>query len=147
MSDVDDATQWKGASLATENQPALFASLVLQQTNMALMFMGKVPHPESGQPVQDLEGATMFIDTLEMLEAKTKGNLTPEEAQMLRQSLMTVRMAFVEASRGAPPVAADSPSPASTREATETKESTSPAPAAATSALDDEGRKKFVKKY
>src|ERR1041385_7084509 len=84
---------------------AMFAQMVLQQANMAMMLMGKVPHPQTGERVVDLEGAQMLIDQLEMLEAKTKGNLGKEEQNLLKQSLMSVRMAFVEAVRSpaAPP--------------------------------------------
>ncbi len=48
----------------------LFAQLVLQQANMAMMLMGKVAHPESGKVVQDVDAARLFIDQLEMLETK-----------------------------------------------------------------------------
>lgn len=120
---------------------ALFAAMVMQQTNMALIFTGRTPHPETGQPVRDLEAARMFIDQLEMIEAKTKGNLTAEEQRLLKQSLMTARMAFVEAvehpappSQPAPGV--ESPSPAAT-----------PATGSDTSSAADESKKKFVKKY
>src|SRR2546426_11284639 len=80
-----------------EIMSALFANMVVQQTNMALMLLGKVPHPESGQHFRDLDGAKMFIDQLEMLEVKTKGNLEKEEDALLKQSLTMLRMAFVEA--------------------------------------------------
>src|SRR5258707_3169238 len=80
-----------------EMMSALFAHLVMQQSNMALMLMGKAPHPETGKTMQDLESAKLFIDLLEMLEAKTKGNLTKEEQNLLKQTLMAVRMGFVEA--------------------------------------------------
>ena len=33
---------------------ALFANLVIQQTNMAFMFLGRMPHPETGEIVRDL---------------------------------------------------------------------------------------------
>jgi hypothetical protein len=80
-----------------EEFTALFAHLVMQQTNMAMMLMGKTPHPEAGQIPKDLEAARLFIDQLEMLEAKTQGNLTKQESGMLKQALMSLRMAFVEA--------------------------------------------------
>src|SRR5439155_15097842 len=75
---------------------ALFANMIIQQSNMALMCLGKVPHPESGELVQDIESAKMLIDQLEMLEAKTKGNLDKREETLLKQALASVRMAFVE---------------------------------------------------
>ncbi len=76
---------------------ALFAHLVMQQANMAMMLLGKAPHPETGQIIKDIETAKLFIDQLEMLEAKTKGNLSKEEANLLKQNLMNLRLAFVEA--------------------------------------------------
>lgn len=142
------------AGRTADPQSALFTGLVLQQTQMALMFLGQISHPEKGEPIQDLEGASLFIDTLEMLEAKTKGNLKPEEEAMLRQSLMSVRMAFVEASRTsaasrarAPaPTGQPPPAPASGKaESPKADDAASEPPAAAPS--DDEVRKKFVKKY
>src|SRR5713226_632791 len=74
----------------------LFAQLVLQQSNMAMMLMGKVAHPESGKVVQDVDAARLFIDQLEMLEAKTKGNLSKEEEHLLKQTLMSLRLNLVE---------------------------------------------------
>ena len=70
----------------------LFAQLVLQQSNMAMMLMGKVAHPESGKVVQDVDAARLFIDQLEMLEAKTKGNLSKEEDHLLKQTLMSLEL-------------------------------------------------------
>src|SRR4030095_5244099 len=97
-----------------EMQSALFAQLIMQQSNLAMMLLGKVPHPESGQPVRDLESARLFIDQLEMLEVKTKGNLNKEEEMLLKQSLMALRMAFVEAVESPPPTAKTAESPAAT---------------------------------
>src|SRR5215467_13675552 len=98
---------------------ALFAHLVMQQSNMAMMLMGKAPHPETGKPVRDLESAKLFIDLLEMLEAKTKGNLTKEEQNLLKQTLMAVRMGFVEAVES--PGAQSEAKPQSTQSAEATK--------------------------
>src|SRR5882724_4201280 len=80
-----------------EMMSALFANMVMQQINLAMMLLGKVAHPETGQFVHDLDTAQMFIDQLEMIEAKTRGNLTKDEAGLLQQGLMSLRMAFVEA--------------------------------------------------
>lgn len=41
---------------------AMFAHLVMQHTNMALIFLGQMPHPQTGQMSQDLEHARYFID-------------------------------------------------------------------------------------
>src|SRR5271156_971688 len=76
---------------------ALFASMVMQNTNMALIFLGQAPNPQTGQTAQDLEHARYFIDQLEMLAVKTKGNLDKQEDALLKQSLTHLRLAFVEA--------------------------------------------------
>ena len=43
-----------------------------------------------------MEAAQIFIEQLEMLEAKTSGNLNNEEARLLSQALTTLRMTYVE---------------------------------------------------
>jgi hypothetical protein len=129
---------------------AMFANMVVQQTNMAMMLLGKVPHPESGQLVQDLETAKMFIDQLEMLEIKTKGNLNRQEDGLLKQALAALHLAFVEAV-DAPPggpssqVASGQAAPAAPAEPAPAKPSA--AAPAETPATPDESRKKFSKKY
>lgn len=82
---------------AQEQHATSFVQMVLQSTSMAMMFMGHAPNPVSGKTGTDLDASRMFIDQLEMLEVKTRGNLTKEEQHLLNQNLMTVRMAFVQA--------------------------------------------------
>ena len=129
---------------------ALFANMIIQQTNMALMFLGKVPHPETGETVRDVEAARMFIDQLEMLECKTKGNLDKREERLLRESLTTLRLAFVEVvdaqmQSGPSVTGADAapPPPPATAQAQPTPGS-APAPSSASA---EESHKKFTKKY
>lgn len=124
---------------------ALFAQLVVQQSSMAMMLLGKTPHPASGQIVCDLESAKLFIDQLEMLEVKTKGNLTPEEAAILKQSLMSLRMAFVDCVNS-PPASAP-PKPETATAPGEAPAAAEPAKPDAAPAAGDESRKKFTKKY
>lgn len=141
---------------APEDQAfALFAGLVMQQANMALMFLGRLPGPE-GTPVPvDLDHARLFIDTLEMLAAKTRGNLAKDEEQFLQRTLTNVRMAFVDtvahgdsapAQPGTP--AADAPAPETPPAATpETPAAATPATGNAPTADADDAKKRFVKKY
>ena len=79
-----------------EKHAALFAQLAMQSASMALVLMGKAPNPMTGKTETDLDGARLFIEQLEMLEAKTRGNLSAEEQHLLKQNLMHVRMSFVE---------------------------------------------------
>jgi hypothetical protein len=131
-----------------EMMSALFAHLVMQQSSMAMMLLGKTPHPETGKIVRDLEAAKLFIDMLEMLEFKTKGNLNQDEAALLKQSLMSLRMTFVEAVDSPPPQTESQPDhgspPAGSVPAPEPAKA-EPAPGAAPT--EDEHRKKFTKKY
>jgi len=129
---------------------ALFASLVIQQANMATMLLGKVAHPEGGKPIKDLEAAKLFIDHLEMLEVKTKGNLSREESGLLKQTLMNLRLAFVEAVEmpTSETKQANDPSKSTAAQATasagtgEARPGEAPAEPGA-----EESRKKFSKKY
>ena len=80
-----------------EIHSALFTQLIAGHAQMAMMLLGKYPNPQTGEnePV-NLEAAKMFIDQLEMLEAKTRGNLTQEETGLLRQMLTATQIGFAE---------------------------------------------------
>ena len=108
MNDTQTPEKPPGSANREESMSAQFAGLVMQQTNLALMLLGKSPHPETQKPMLDLDGAKMFIDQLEMLEVKTQGNLNADEAKLLKQSLTALRLAFVQA--------IDSPSPSTLAE-------------------------------
>jgi len=127
-----------------ETMSAQFAGLVIQQTNLALMLLGKSPHPETQKTMLDIEGAKMFIDQLEMLEVKTQGNLRKDESKLLKQSLTALRLAFVQAVDGPSPSAAEQPKPAAAAERSEPSAAPDPS---SNSAAEDEARKKFSKKY
>ena len=133
-----------------EMMSALFAHMVMQQSNMAMMLMGKVAHPESGETHQDLEAAKLFIDQLEMLEAKTKGNLSKDEAALLKQTLMHLRMTFVEAVEASPPPPVphtETPPAAAQDTAAAAEPVKSPFSSDASKHDEEEHRKKFSKKY
>jgi hypothetical protein len=126
---------------------ALFAHLVMQQSNMAMMLIGKVPHPETGQAVRDLESAKLFIDLLEMLEAKTKGNLTKEEQNLLKQTLMAVRMGFVEAVESPAAQSEPKPQPAQSADTAKSGEAEKGPSLEGAASAPEESHKKFTKKY
>lgn len=132
---------------AATRHTALFTGMVLQQANMALMFLGKAPRPDTDQPTIDLEAASQFIDTLEMFEAKMHGNLTAAEAGLLRETLMTLRITFVEVAETKPGPA--TPSTAGSGPTSDAPSTPDHPPAATEAAVDSpaEDRKKFVKRY
>ena len=78
--------------------PASFGTLVSMLVTQALTCLGQLPDPLSNQPTFRPHAAKHFIDTLGMLEQKTKGNLSPEESSMLTNVLIELRMAFVSLS-------------------------------------------------
>lgn len=121
----------------------LFVQMVMQTAEMALMFLSKAPHPQTGEPVYNVDAARLFIDQLEALEEKTKGNLDPQEQLMLKQSLMQTRMAFVQAVENPTQEKSKAPEPASAPAA-------SAAPggdAAEAKAAEEEPHKRFSKKF
>lgn len=80
--------------------PANFTSLVsllVTQTLFALGAIGDKDETEKREP--DLNFARYNIDLLSMLEEKTKGNLSPEEAELIKNALHQMRMTFVELSK------------------------------------------------
>jgi len=157
MSESDPSPQSSGAAPGDDLQTALFLDLVAQHAEMALMFLGRVPHPQTGKTVQDLETARLFISQLEMLESKTTGNLSPREQALLKQGLMATRMAFVEVVEAGAAKPDDAKESAAGSASAASQPETPPAPAPTETsaqaqenppaAMDEDERKKFVKKY
>ncbi|MDA7908876.1 DUF1844 domain-containing protein [bacterium] len=75
--------------------PASFMVLMSTLATQAMAAMGLIPDPMTGQPSVNLPMAKHFIDLLGMLQEKTQGNLTEEEANHLRDGLHQLRMIFV----------------------------------------------------
>ncbi len=73
-----------------------FTELVRTLAIPALMYLGQVPDPQTGQAILAPEAAKLHIDLLGVLEAKTKGNLSPEEQQLITGFLGDLRAVFVE---------------------------------------------------
>ena len=82
--------------------PASFGMLITTLATEAMVGLGQIPRPGETTPTRQLEIAKYFIDTLELLEEKTKGNLTSEETAALGDILYQLRMAFVAAKKHAP---------------------------------------------
>lgn len=83
------------AATTDEIHAALFVQLVSGHAQMALVFLGELPHPDTGQPgIPDIPSGKIFIDQLEMLESRTRGNLGDEERRVLQQALQVTRQAL-----------------------------------------------------
>jgi len=72
-----------------------FPTFILSLNASALMHLGAIEDPETGRPSKNLPMAKQTIDILSMLEEKTRGNLTNEEENMLKNILYDLRIAFV----------------------------------------------------
>jgi len=72
------------------------------QAQNILFVLGKIPGPDGAAPSPNLEAAKMLIDQLEVIQVKTKGNLSEQEARILSDTLQEIRLSFVEASGGTP---------------------------------------------
>jgi hypothetical protein len=77
--------------------PASFDVLVSMLFTQALATLGHLPNPATGKAEVNKPYAKHYIDTLEMLEEKTKGNLSDDEKKILADALHTMRMAYVDA--------------------------------------------------
>lgn len=75
---------------------ASFETLVQSIASQALMALGAVPDPVSGRRMLHMPLAKFHTDTLGVLEEKTKGSLTDEEAQLIEQVLYELRMLYVQ---------------------------------------------------
>jgi len=79
-----------------------FIEFVVMQAQNAALFLGQIPNPKTGQGEVNLDLARMFIDQLAMIQEKTRGNLTSEEAKVLSNALSNLQMAYVEVAREQP---------------------------------------------
>jgi hypothetical protein len=133
-----------------------FVYFVQMQMQNVLLCLGLIDHPSAPKGEPDLQAAKMFIDQLEMIREKTRGNLTAEEDKFLTGVLSELQMAFVQVAGGtgaghvhdehcnhghehADPVAEPSVPDAAVARESRVEESAS--------AGEDEGKKKFSKSY
>ena len=126
-----------------------FIELVMMHAQNAALFLGQIPNPKTGEAEINLDLARLFIDQLEMIQEKTRGNLTNEEAMVLRNAVSNLQMAYVEASGAAGPhrsaqSEAPQPPPSPEQPGSDVPEQS---PSVASSEPDTESRKKFTKSY
>ena len=129
-----------------------FIEFVVMHAQNAALFLGQIPNPRTGEAEVNLDLARMFIDQLAMIQEKTRGNLTSEEAKVLSNALSNLQMAFVEVSGGAQPQGAPqpeapeaAPAPAAAEQAA--KSESEPSAPSKSAEPETESRKKFTKSY
>ena len=80
-----------------------FTAFIFSLMHTTAVHLGDAADPVTGQPgTPNVDGARQMIDILGLLEQKTRGNLTPEERQLLEQGLYELRMRFMEVQNTAP---------------------------------------------
>ena len=132
-----------------------FVEFVMMHAQNAALFLGQIPNPKTGEGEVNLELAKMFIDQLEMIQEKTRGNLTSEESTVLRNALSNLQMAYVEVAQGhaqqsppsgraRPPGAPSEPPQGASEEKPAPPEPSQPI---TSSESEPDSKKKFTKSY
>lgn len=88
----------KPAAETPKRLPA-FENLVRMIGSNAAMVLGAYADPNTGQPMLDPDAARELIDMLDALQQKTKGNLAPEENDMLLDLLGKLKLTYLEISK------------------------------------------------
>lgn len=79
--------------------PVEFSGLILSLSHAAMMHLGQIPDPNTGQANMDRDLARHTIDTIGMLKEKTNGNLTPDEQRLIDHALTELRLGYVRLNR------------------------------------------------
>lgn len=131
-----------------------FIELVMMNAQQAALCLGQMAHPSTGKAEVNLDAAKMFIDHLEIIREKTRGNLSKDEEKILTSVLSELQLAFVQVSSGAgvsghvhdetcnhdhAPAAPEAPAVESTAQAESPKQEAAPS--------EEEGKKRFTKSY
>lgn len=85
-----------------DGHKAMFMELVIMLSSSAMQQLGKIINPLTGKAECNLEAAQATIDMLEMLEAKTHGNLDRDETRLVANTLTSLRMNYVETAAAKP---------------------------------------------
>ena len=75
--------------------PVDFISYLANLVETGRLYLQGIPNPETEEVVINLPLVKHIIDTIEMLEVKTKGNLTAPEANFLSNTLYELRMNYI----------------------------------------------------
>jgi len=87
---------------AAEAAEITFSTFIVGLSTQALLHLGEIPDPATGQHARDLTGAQQLIDILGMLQEKSRGNLEPGEQSLIQAILFDLRMKYVEIARQTP---------------------------------------------
>ena len=143
-------------STSAGESTARFIEFVMMQAQNASLFLGLMPTPGREQPEVNLDLARMFIDQLAMIQEKTRGNLSTEETNVLRNALSNLQMAYYEVAQGEqtggsrpapePEASPTASAPTEAPSQPQTPAASVPAPEAP-AGLEGESKKRFSKSY
>ncbi len=74
-----------------------FPAFIMSLNTSALYHLGEIADPTTGAKVEDLGLAKHAIDTLSLIQTKTKGNLLKDEEELLKNILYDIKIRFVKA--------------------------------------------------
>jgi len=109
---------------AEEIHKRQFIGFVSLLANSAMQQLGKLANPLTGKAERNLDGAKATIDMIKMLKAKTQGNLSADEQQVLESNLTNLQLNYVDELKRKDEAAttAGEPSPGEESKAPEAKE-------------------------
>jgi len=82
MSENPDNHEANEAATDPQELAQRFVQFVMIQAQNVLYVLGKIPGPDGSAPQPNLEAAKMLIDQLDMIQAKTQGNLIEQEGKI-----------------------------------------------------------------
>ncbi|MFK8139135.1 MAG: DUF1844 domain-containing protein [Bdellovibrionales bacterium] len=83
--------------MQTSDMQASFSTLLMSIGSAAMMSLGLAPNPASGKIEKNIELAKFNIDLLDILRAKSKGNLDADEERLLTQLIADLQLKYVDA--------------------------------------------------
>ena len=71
-------------------------AILFTYVHTALIYLGDLPDPATNSVSQNLPGVQQMIDILDLMQEKTKGNLTSNEGKYLESAVFDLRMRFLQ---------------------------------------------------
>ena len=130
-------------TLGSTEDTLRFLDMVGLFGSQAMIALGKLANPATGKAEKNLPAARLFIDTLEMLEHKTKGNLNSDETKVIQATLTDLRLMFVEESKAPEKTEDRAPKTSESSQEDSAKQADEPK----SGAPSDESKVKFRKSY
>lgn len=92
----DDASKGGDRAYDTQMPKIDFSTFIFSLNSSVLVQLGLLEDPGTGQKDKNLPLAKQTIDIIAMLEEKTKGNLSPDEENLLKSMLYDLRILYVK---------------------------------------------------